>query len=185
MAESRQEIVRNAVLFLNDPKVRPLVRAARRGRSVQLLPPSLLRGLVADAPRSQVQSSSLTQRIEFLQGKGLSEPEIQQALHEAANPGSSAPAPAASLTSAVAAPPAYARASAAPQYAPAPQQGGYVPYGNVYAVPPPEPPKRDWRDVFVSLNERAQRASEGVTGWDVVVMGSAGAEEMVLRMNSC
>ncbi|WOO76567.1 Peroxisomal membrane protein PER10 [Vanrija pseudolonga] len=115
MAESRQELVRNAVLFLNDPKV---------------------------------QSSSLTQRIEFLQGKGLSEPEIQQALHEAANPGAASAPAAASLTSPVAAPPAYARSTAAPQYAPA-QQGGYVPYGNVYAVPPPEPPKRDWRDVFI------------------------------------
>ncbi|TXT15549.1 hypothetical protein VHUM_00052 [Vanrija humicola] len=100
MAESRQELVRNAVLFLNDPKV---------------------------------QSSSLTQRIEFLQGKGLSEPEIQQALHEAANPSSSG----ASLSSPVAAPPAYARSTPAPaQYA---QQQSY----------PPEPPKRDWRDVFI------------------------------------
>ncbi|KAL1413671.1 peroxisomal membrane protein pex14 [Vanrija albida] len=111
MAESRAELVRNAVLFLNDPKV---------------------------------QSSSLTQRIEFLQGKGLNESEIQQALHEAANPSS---APAASLSSPVAAPPAYAR-SAAPGYQT--QAQPYVPYGNVYAaLPPPEPPKRDWRDVFI------------------------------------
>ncbi|CAK9785612.1 hypothetical protein CC85DRAFT_272469 [Cutaneotrichosporon oleaginosum] len=100
---SRQELISNAVLFLNDPKV---------------------------------QSSPLTQRIEFLQNKGLNEAEIQQALNEAAG-GSGSVAPAPAVTSAPVAPPAYAR--------PAPPQYGF---GQMYAAPP-EPPKRDWRDIFI------------------------------------
>jgi peroxin-14 len=75
-----------------------------------------------------------------LQGKGLNEAEIQQALNEAAAGGSgtAAAAPAA-VSSTPIAPPAYARA------APPPANYGF---GQVYA-PPPEPPKRDWRDIFV------------------------------------
>ncbi|BEI89622.1 uncharacterized protein CcaverHIS019_0209840 [Cutaneotrichosporon cavernicola] len=105
---SRQELINNAVLFLNDPKV---------------------------------QSSPLTQRIEFLQGKGLNEAEIQQALNEAAAGGTGSTAPAtapAAVTSTPVAPPAYARPGPPPNYG----------FGQVYAAPP-EPPKRDWRDIFI------------------------------------
>jgi len=86
----------------------------------------------------QVQSSSLQERIQFLQGKGLTESEIQQALAESANP-----APAA-ITAAPVPPPTYAR--------PAPTHGPVPNYGfTSFVPPPPEAPKRDWRDIFVSV----------------------------------
>jgi peroxin-14 len=84
----------------------------------------------------QVQSSTLQERIQFLQGKGLSEPEIQQALSEAANPAVAPQQVVHTQAYAPAPPPAYARA---PQY-------GFQPF----VPPPPEAPKRDWRDIFVS-----------------------------------
>lgn len=83
----------------------------------------------------------MAQKVEFLQGKGLSDTEIQQALSEAAG-GSSNPS-AAIQSPAPAAPPAYARP--APSY-----QQAQPHYGFQAAVIAPEPPKRDWRDIFVS-----------------------------------
>lgn len=80
----------------------------------------------------QVQNSPLQQRIEFLQNKGLTEPEIQQALGDAANGTSTVQA-----TQSVP-PPAYAR--------PPPQAANY---GFTTYAPPPVAPKRDWRDIFV------------------------------------
>nr|ODN88915.1 hypothetical protein L203_02321 [Cryptococcus depauperatus CBS 7841] len=102
MDTSRQELVSNAVLFLNDPKV---------------------------------QSSSLTSRIQFLESKGLTDPEIQQALQQAnaETPGVAAfngPIPERPRES-------------APKYGYTPVQGGY---GQLVA---PEPPKKDWRDMFI------------------------------------
>lgn len=82
----------------------------------------------------------MAQKVEFLQGKGLTDTEIQQALSEAAN-GSSNPS-AAIQSPAPAAPPAYARPQ--PSYQQQPH------YGFQAAVIAPEPPKRDWRDIFVS-----------------------------------
>ena len=74
----------------------------------------------------------MAQKVEFLQGKGLTDTEIQQALSEAAN-GTSNPSA------------AYARPQ--PSYQQQPH------YGFQAAVVAPEPPKRDWRDIFVSLRE--------------------------------
>lgn len=85
----------------------------------------------------------MAQKVEFLQGKGLTDTEIQQALSEAAN-GTSNPS-AAIQSPAPAAPPAYARPQ--PSYQQQPH------YGFQAAVVAPEPPKRDWRDIFVSLRE--------------------------------
>lgn len=82
----------------------------------------------------------MAQKVEFLQGKGLTDTEIQQALAEAAGGGSN---PSAAIQSpAPAAPPAYAR--------PAPSYQQQPHYGFQAAVVAPEPPKRDWRDIFVS-----------------------------------
>ncbi|WVQ86214.1 hypothetical protein IAT38_008382 [Cryptococcus sp. DSM 104549] len=100
-SSSRQELIHNAVLFLNDPKV---------------------------------QSSSLTSRIQFLESKGLNEPEIQQALQQAAS------SPATPEGQGFAAAVAPDRPSA-----PAPRYG----YGYEHAVRAPEPPGRDWRDLFI------------------------------------
>lgn len=88
----------------------------------------------------------MAQKVEFLQGKGLTDTEIQQALQEAQNPSSAIQAPA------PAAPPAYARP--APQ-----QQTTQQPYYGFQSafVAPPEPPKRDWRDIFVSAREASAR----------------------------
>ncbi|GMK59191.1 hypothetical protein CspeluHIS016_0702060 [Cutaneotrichosporon spelunceum] len=111
---SRQELISNAVLFLNDPKV---------------------------------QSSPLTQRIEFLQGKGLNESEIQQALNEASgsengsgsNTSTASPSSVTVSSTSTVAPPPYARPG-----------GPSTSYGfsQTYAVQP-DPPKRDWRDIFI------------------------------------
>ncbi|EJT52983.1 hypothetical protein A1Q2_03342 [Trichosporon asahii var. asahii CBS 8904] len=81
----------------------------------------------------------MAQKVEFLQGKGLTDTEIQQALSEAAN-GTSNPS-AAIQSPAPAAPPAYARPQ--PSYQQQPH------YGFQAAVVAPEPPKRDWRDIFI------------------------------------
>ncbi|WVR08755.1 hypothetical protein IAU60_005813 [Kwoniella sp. DSM 27419] len=92
-ALNRGELVRNAVLFLNDPKVA---------------------------------SSSLTSRIQFLESKGLSEVEIQQALQQAQSP-----------------------SAAQPSYEPY-RPAGPPPYARGYGTAmAPEPPRRDWRDLFI------------------------------------
>ena len=112
----RSDLLQNAILFLNDPKV---------------------------------QTSTLTSKIEFLQSKGLNENEIQEAMRLAAAPsGMSSQAGPSASTSAVGG------------------GGGYRGYEHDYAGPSsrmsngvgmgrmemaPVPPKRDWRDLFVSL----------------------------------
>ncbi|KAK8850694.1 hypothetical protein IAR55_004614 [Kwoniella newhampshirensis] len=77
----------------------------------------------------KVQSSSLTSRIQFLESKGLNEQEIQQALQQASQGSSN--------SSASHAPPQR------PNF-PAPRYG--YEYGT---LAPPEPPRRDWRDLFI------------------------------------
>ncbi|WVQ63515.1 uncharacterized protein L199_001668 [Kwoniella botswanensis] len=98
-SSNRQDLIRNAVLFLNDPKV---------------------------------QSSSLTSRIQFLESKGLNESEIQQALSQASQ----------SISSST----AYNDNGPERPRDPPPRYG----YGYSQGVMhPPEPPKRDWRDLFI------------------------------------
>ncbi|ODN77776.1 hypothetical protein L202_04906 [Cryptococcus amylolentus CBS 6039] len=103
-SSDRQELLQNAVLFLNDPKV---------------------------------QSSSLISRIQFLESKGLTEPEIQQALNQAAGEPSVQAAGLGIGSGSGNAPPERPRD-------PAPRYG----YQQAYAVAP-EPPRRDWRDLFI------------------------------------
>ncbi|WRT70880.1 uncharacterized protein IL334_007879 [Kwoniella shivajii] len=102
-SSNRQELIRNAVLFLNDPKVH---------------------------------SSSLTSRIQFLESKGLNEPEIQQALSQASN----SPVGEGDRERLNGRPPNV------PRY-----NGEYgEPYGySTGMIHPPEPPRRDWRDLFI------------------------------------
>ncbi|OCF35929.1 hypothetical protein I317_00449 [Kwoniella heveanensis CBS 569] len=103
-SSNRQELIHNAVLFLNDPSVT---------------------------------SKPLASRIQFLESKGLTDPEIQQALSQVATQGASS------------------QSHASPQYdAPAPGRPSYAAprYGydtGVLRAAPPEPPRRDWRDLFI------------------------------------
>ncbi|KEF52285.1 uncharacterized protein A1O9_11525 [Exophiala aquamarina CBS 119918] len=107
------------------------------------------------APREDLISSAVTflqdpsvatapveKRIEFLKSKNLTQEEIDLSLARAANDSSQ-----------VAPPPNS-------QYYPPPQQQWrgppnqaypypYNPYGEWQAPPPPEPPRRDWRDYFI------------------------------------
>lgn len=98
----------------------------------------------------KTQNSSLTSRVQFLESKGLTEKEIEQAIREAGGGyGSSAGS---GKQGAVGEGEAegertgpssvYERPPERPRV-PAPNYG----YGNTYA--PPEPPKRDWRDLFI------------------------------------
>ncbi|KAI0080111.1 hypothetical protein K474DRAFT_1658377 [Panus rudis PR-1116 ss-1] len=89
----RQELIRNAVSFLADPKI---------------------------------QSSPLAQRIQFLEAKGLTAPEIEEAIRQASRNQTAASTP----------PPPYAQ-SYGPSYGP-------VPYA------PPYPQQWDWRDYFIT-----------------------------------
>lgn len=86
-----------------------------------------------------VAASPVENRIAFLKAKNLTEEEIQAALNSAA--GQAAP------TQAYGPPQSYG-----PPQGQAPGQsqsyyGGYPPYG--WQPPPPEVPKRDWRDWFI------------------------------------
>lgn len=104
----------------------------------------------------QVSSSPLTQKISFLTGKGLTDSEVQQALAQAASGGSSSsPPPATAAADASKA----ATAGAQPpswQQQQGPHQVPYPPYGHAAYGPaqglvrPASPPRRDWRDYFVS-----------------------------------
>lgn len=98
----REELLHNAVLFLNDP---------------------------------QVQTSSLASKITFLEGKGLNEDEIQEALRRArsGHSGGASSAPVAGPSR------GYTQTQAGYGY----EQG----FGQ--RMMPPEVPKRDWRDLFV------------------------------------
>ncbi|WWC92510.1 uncharacterized protein L201_007469 [Kwoniella dendrophila CBS 6074] len=107
-SSSRSELIRNAVLFLNDPKVA---------------------------------SSSLTSRIQFLESKGLNESDIQQALSQASSGGSSS------------------NEGHVGEYQPERPRDPSPRYGNSdrgygygysqQLINPPQPPKRDWRDLFI------------------------------------
>ncbi|KAL3469524.1 peroxisomal membrane anchor protein conserved region-domain-containing protein [Aspergillus californicus] len=97
--------------------------------------------LISSADPS-VASAAIDKRISFLQSKNLTKEEIDVALARAGE------------DSSVAAAPTGSGYQSAPQQAvyrppsPPSQQGyGYPPYGQWQ--PPPEPPKRDWRDWFI------------------------------------
>lgn len=83
----------------------------------------------------KVKESSLTSRITFLENKGLSEAEIQEALRKADSQSS--------------------RAGSGSSYSSTSRAARSVPdgYGGQvrFAQEPPAFPRRDWRDVFVSI----------------------------------
>ncbi|KAF3762060.1 putative peroxisomal membrane anchor protein [Cryphonectria parasitica EP155] len=85
-----------------------------------------------------VAASPVENRIAFLKAKNLTEEEIQASLARAA--GEVAPV---ATYAAVAPPPA----GHIPGQPPAYYGGGYPPYG--WQPPPPEVPRRDWRDWFI------------------------------------
>ncbi|KAB8229976.1 peroxisomal membrane protein pex14 [Aspergillus alliaceus] len=91
-----------------------------------------------------VASSPIEKRVAFLQSKNLTKEEIDIALSRAGEDPSTATAVTASS--------GYHPSSQPPAYRPPPPaQGygyGYPPYGQ-WQPPPPEPPKRDWRDWFI------------------------------------
>lgn len=108
----RQELLRNAVVFLRDPK------ASYQTYSLAC----------ADLDEvAQTQSSPLAQRVQFLEAKGLTSVEIEEAMKQAAS----------NQTSPY---------GASQQYAPYPPAYGPLPY----AAQPPQP--WDWRDYFVSTH---------------------------------
>ncbi|KAF2133407.1 hypothetical protein P153DRAFT_381837 [Dothidotthia symphoricarpi CBS 119687] len=87
-----------------------------------------------------VASAPLEKRIAFLQSKNLTQEEVDVSLARAAEDPSQPSSPAQSS-----APPnnAYRPPPSAPAY------GSYPPQGYWQPPPPPEPPKRDWRDYFI------------------------------------
>ncbi|KAJ9663971.1 peroxisomal membrane protein pex14 [Neophaeococcomyces mojaviensis] len=85
-----------------------------------------------------VASSPVEKRIEFLRSKNLTPEEIDLALSQ-----SSGEAPPPTSTNQAYYPPPQ-------QYRPPPQGYAYPPYGQQWPQqPPPEPPRRDWRDYFI------------------------------------
>ncbi|KAJ5989084.1 hypothetical protein N7481_004294 [Penicillium waksmanii] len=93
-----------------------------------------------------VASSPIEKRVAFLQSKNLTQEEVDLALSRVGED----PAAAAAAAATGAAPASQSYPSQQVAYRPPPQspQGyGYPPYGQWQ--PPPEPPKRDWRDLFI------------------------------------
>ena len=100
----RHDLIQNAVLFLNDPKVL---------------------------------SSSLTSRITFLESKGLNEAEIQEALRQASS------SPSSSTSNSLPPPDGFRHDGRGYGYDLGPgQRRGTI---------APDPPRRDWRDLFVRV----------------------------------
>lgn len=100
----------------------------------------------------KTQNSSLTSRVQFLESKGLTEKEIEQAIREAGDGyGSSAGS---GKRGAVGEGDAEGERTGPSSVYERPPERPRVPapnYGYGYTYAPPEPPKRDWRDLFVSL----------------------------------
>ncbi|KAJ5793903.1 hypothetical protein N7457_000502 [Penicillium paradoxum] len=90
-----------------------------------------------------VASSPIEKRISFLQSKNLTREEVDIALSRVGED------PSAAAAATAAASPAYSYSSQPVPYRqpPPPQAYGYPPYNQWQ--PPPEPPKRDWRDWFI------------------------------------
>ncbi|KAJ5095520.1 hypothetical protein NUU61_004876 [Penicillium alfredii] len=93
---------------------------------------------------ASVASSPIEKRVAFLQSKNLTQEEIDLALSRAGEDPSATVA-----TGAASSPSSQGYSSQQVAYRPSasPQGYGYPPYGQWQ--PPPEPPKRDWRDWFI------------------------------------
>ncbi|KAN0065415.1 peroxisomal membrane protein pex14 [Thecaphora frezii] len=83
----------------------------------------------------KVQSASMSQRISFLESKGLRPHEIDEALRQSGQAGGGG-------TAVSSGGPSYAQYGAPSPYQPAL-------YGHMYAPPPPTTQGRDWRDWFI------------------------------------
>lgn len=116
----RQELLRNAVSFLADPKVMSLFTFWQNG--------SLIRCIL------KTQSSPLAKRIEFLESKGLTSPEIEEAMRQASSANSSVASSS----------PPVAVQNPAQQYT-----QSYLPSTYTVLAQPPAIPQLDWRDYFV------------------------------------
>lgn len=114
------------------PSVSHHPRACFRRRVSLWLPLTLPSLPVLQDP--SVASSPVENRVAFLKAKNLTEEEVHAALAQAG--GETAPNPSYS------APPPGAIPGQPPPY-----YGGYPPYG--WQQPPPEVPRRDWRDWFI------------------------------------
>ncbi|CAP92123.1 peroxisomal docking factor component Pex14-Penicillium chrysogenum [Penicillium rubens Wisconsin 54-1255] len=92
-----------------------------------------------------VASSPIEKRVSFLQSKNLTQEEVDIALSRVGEDPSAAAA--ATATASASPAPSYS-SQPVPYRQPQPPQGyGYPPYNQWQ--PPPEPPKRDWRDWFI------------------------------------
>ncbi|XAO27558.1 hypothetical protein I312_106414 [Cryptococcus bacillisporus CA1280] len=112
---------------------------------------SLIQNAILFLNDPKTQSSSLTSRIQFLESKGLTEKEIEQAIREAADVYGSSTGSGTGMGTEQGegererigpSPSPYGRQPERPSV-PAPNYG----YGYTYS--PPEPPKKDWRDLFI------------------------------------
>ncbi|KAJ5808201.1 hypothetical protein N7474_009470 [Penicillium riverlandense] len=89
-----------------------------------------------------VASSPVEKRVAFLQSKNLTQEEVDIALARAGED------PSVAATATASSPQGYSSQQVAYRPSSQPPQGyGYPPYGQWQ--PPPEPPKRDWRDWFI------------------------------------
>ncbi|KAF9366298.1 peroxisomal membrane protein pex14 [Mortierella sp. NVP85] len=83
----------------------------------------------------KVQASTLGKKVAFLESKGLTSEEIEEAMRRANGTAAAAPAPA---------PTAMVPAGQYGQYGPP------LPQQQVMMAPPPLPPKYDWKDMFIA-----------------------------------
>ncbi|KAJ6019111.1 hypothetical protein N7499_009731 [Penicillium canescens] len=90
-----------------------------------------------------VASSPIEKRVSFLQSKNLTQEEVDIALSRVGED----PSAAAAATAASSPASNYSSQQVAYRQPPPPQGYGYPPYNQWQ--PPPEPPKRDWRDWFI------------------------------------
>lgn len=102
----------------------------------------LLHNAVLFLTDQKVHNSSLASKITFLEGKGLNEDEIEEALRRARS-GNTEQTPV-----------------AGPSRSYAPPPGGYGYEQGFMQRMPPEVPKRDWRDLFVG---RYQSGSKDIS----------------------
>lgn len=117
----------------------------------------------------KVRDSSLTSRITFLEGKGLTESEIQEALRRASSGATTATQAGPGRREAWDAPAQYGSGSGAGAGA-----GHGYGYGSATRMEqrPPAVPRRDWRDVFVSFSTGLRGGWEGrMGGWEGGRMG--------------
>lgn len=121
----------------------------------------------------KVQASPLARRIAFLESKGLTAEEIEQAMQRASG-GTGTTAGATGTTAVV--PTGQMPMQPVPG-APVYQQGGY--YGMPMQPPPPPPKERDWKDYFI-----ATTVAFGI-GWGIYQFAKVLGRERGRRSPDC